>query len=217
MPDTKKYDLDFRPKGYWGPQELEMFIGARVKGELRRQQAISDLKENHADEDIIAESLREEHRSAVGVVHPWLMGGEYLPDLHEGEVEICRTVLKSVTMDVTSVRAGHDDNKIVYRVVDEYGDYEYGLKYKTSSQPLTMGQLIENIDTCTLKDRDTGEENDYGGGGLIRPSLFQQFEFGEEPEKISDFVTIHSAFYPHLEDYYENQKLIWIKGYFSET
>ncbi len=101
--------------------------------------------------------------------------------------------------------------------MDEYDDYEYGLKYETSSQPLTMGQVIENLDTCTQNYGDTGEENDYGGGGLIRPWLFQQFEHGEEPEEISDFVTVHSVFYPHLEDYYENQKLIWIKGYFSET
>ena len=50
MPDTKKYDLDYRPKSYWGPQQVETVVGARVKGELRRRQAISDLKENHADD-----------------------------------------------------------------------------------------------------------------------------------------------------------------------
>ena len=28
MPDPKKFNLDYRPRNYWGPQEVEMPVGA---------------------------------------------------------------------------------------------------------------------------------------------------------------------------------------------
>jgi hypothetical protein len=43
-------------------------------------------------------------RQATGAIHPWLMGGEYLPDRQDNEVEIARITIAFTTRDVTCVR-----------------------------------------------------------------------------------------------------------------
>jgi hypothetical protein len=48
------------------------------------------------------------------------MGGEYLPDYEQGEVEIARLVLASTTQDVYSVRARWVGSVLRYHIVDEY-------------------------------------------------------------------------------------------------
>ena len=200
MPDTKQYDLYFRPKSYWGPQEVDTIIGARVKGELRRRQAISDLKENHADEDIIAESLTEEHRSAVGAVHPWLMGGEYLPDSKQNEVEIARVVMESTTMDVISIRARRTKYRIIYKIVDEYPEdesYEYYLTKKTSKQPLTLGELIKLMDNAV-------------DDGLVGNGRNWHYEDGDLAEEVYNFETASSAYYLQLSEWYDEANKEWL-------
>ena len=70
------------------------------------------------------------------------MGGEYLPDQEDGEVEIARIEIDSTTADVTSVYASLTDTEIHYRVVDEYGgDTLPGPSEMGSSLPLTLGEL----------------------------------------------------------------------------
>src|SRR5262249_4767409 len=70
---------------------------------------------------ILAESVTEAERVALGQHHPALMGGEYLPGYQDEEVEIARVSLQSTTGDVISIRARRDRGAIRYRVVDEYG------------------------------------------------------------------------------------------------
>jgi hypothetical protein len=96
-------------------------------------------------------------------------------------------------------------------VVDEYGESDYVLKFQKLDTPLTMGQLVENIDHCVEIHKDSGAVNDYGGGGLVKPWVYQQFESGDSLEEAADFVSVYSAFYPELEGYYEHQKPIWFK------
>ena len=104
-----------------------------------------------------------------------------------------------------------EDGVINYRVVDEYSENDYVLKFQKSDTPLTMGQLVENIDQSVEIHKDSGNPNDYGGGGLVKPWVYQQFEFGDSLEDAVDFVTVHSVFYPDLERYYEHQKPIWFR------
>ena len=99
MPNRKKFNLDYRPHGYWGPQEVGTYIGARIKGELRRQAAVAEADAGYRDPIIAAESLPDDHRSAAGAIHPCFMGGEYLPDFLPDEVEIARVTMQSTTMD----------------------------------------------------------------------------------------------------------------------
>ena len=47
------------------------------------------------------------------------MGGEYLPPLRKGEVEIARISLESTTDDQISIRARRGRERIRCRVVDE--------------------------------------------------------------------------------------------------
>jgi len=77
-------------------------------------------------------------------MHPRYMGGEYLPDQEEGEVEIARIEIASTTGDVTSVYARRDGIEILYRIVDEYeGDTLSGHTERTSTEPLTLGELAD--------------------------------------------------------------------------
>ena len=206
MPDPKNYNFDYRPKSYWGPQEVKRYIGARVKGELRRLQAISDLKENHADPEIISEKLTEENRAAAGAVHPWLMGGEYLPDLKPNEVEIARVVMQSTTMDVISIRARRTKRRILYRIVDEYDDEfigEYHLNRKSSLRPLTFGELIKLMD-------------DGIDGGLVGHGRDLFYGEGTPANEIYDFETASSAYYRELSEWYGAVNEEWLHEKQSE-
>src|SRR5882724_6852578 len=57
------------------------------------------------DQGLLVDCLSNEDRSGLGKIHPSFMGGEYLPDYAEGELEIARIELESTTTDVISIRA----------------------------------------------------------------------------------------------------------------
>ena len=204
MPDAKDFDLDFRPETYWPDfDDYHAIAAARVKGALRRQAASQLADEGLYDPVICAESLPEEHRIAIGRVHPMFMGGEYLPDLLPDEVEIARATLNSTTTDVISVRARPTRHRIIYRIVDEYYEeelFEYHLIQKTSIRPLTMRQLIALIDNAQ-------EE-----GGLSSCARHYNFECEGCAEELYDFATITSDFYPALEAWYDLSNQEWLEA-----
>ncbi len=70
-------------------------------------------------EFLAKEKLSEGERAAIGRIRPTLMGGEYLPDMTDDEVEIARIDIRSTTHDVTSVYARREDGQIHYRVVND--------------------------------------------------------------------------------------------------
>ena len=202
MPNPKNYDLDYRPKSYWGPQELETHFGARAKGELRRQTGLGLLGEGVVDQGILQPSLDDKERAAAGAIHPWFMGGEYLPDFLRSEVEIARVTMKSTTMDVISVRARPLSHRISYRIVDEYrdiwGDGHYVMRPKTTKTPLALKQLIAAIDAADLV---TGpREINYDGG--CAGSL----------EEIYDFCTVSSAYYPQIGPWFDCANKDWLEA-----
>src|SRR6202049_4952696 len=77
-----------------------------VAAETRRQ-LVRELVEagRPIPDGLDAAVLDEEMRQAWGRVHPSHMGGEFLPPVRNGEVEIARISLASVTADQISVRA----------------------------------------------------------------------------------------------------------------
>ena len=117
-------------------------------------------------------------------------------------------VLKSTTMDVTSLRVRKQKYRFAYRIVDEYSN-KFVLKQKTSTRPLSMGKVIRVLDTCQMIFYETGEEWDYTG--LVKPQIEYMKEYDYDKEESVDFVTVESTFYPELEDYYEKQKDIWFE------
>jgi hypothetical protein len=84
-----------------------------------------------------ASSLPEPLKSMLSGRHPRARGGEDLPDLAQGEVEIARmTLANSVHGEVTSLRAtpGTTRGKILFRMVDEYQtDIELPISIATAS------------------------------------------------------------------------------------
>jgi hypothetical protein len=207
MPNS--FDFNFRPVSYFHNLNLEEKLESKIKGQIRGQLVSKNIHDGFVPPQLLNSEISDPLRMAQGALHPWMMGGEYLPSLLENEVEICRVVLKSTTMDVFSLRAQQHSELLKYRVVDEYGEADYLLPITESKTPLSMEDLIKNLNLCKEIHRDTGEENTYGGGGLVRSWVFQQFEFGDSEQEASNFVTVHSAFYKEIEDYYEEQKLIW--------
>lgn len=207
MPEPKDYDMDYRPKSYWYDDENDSRLSITVKGELRRQAAKELASEGIIDPVISVESLTEPQRNAAGAVHPWFMGGEYLPDLGSREVEIARVTLKSTTMDVISIRARRLKHRIAYRIVDEYwdeGPSGYHLIQKTSVRPLTLRRLIELIDNA--------QEN----GGLSGNARQSNYESTDDAEGLYDFATITSDFYHELEDWYDQSNQEWLDARLDE-
>lgn len=143
-------DLDFRPASYFWPLGLETHLLSRIKGEERKTalQALIDSGRVEEIPDFFGKSaLTEAERRAIGRIHPMFMGGEYLPDMGNQEVEIVRMAINSTTFDVTSVYARRGKSRIYYRVVDEYGgDTLSGPSTRSSIKPLNLGQLVEFFD-----------------------------------------------------------------------
>jgi hypothetical protein len=110
------------------------------------------------------------------------MGGEYLPDMAEDEVEIARIEIRSTTSDVTSVYARRDADRIRYRVVDEYeGDTLSGDNERDSDQPLTLGEL----------------EEFFLGAWSLEDCL--EMNFGTDTERMLGFFRGRSEFYPDFD------------------
>ncbi len=144
---SQTIDLDFRPRTYFGPHPLEQHLLSKVKGAVLRDRLKALFAEGRHDEvlSLLEDGgISERDRKALEAMHPMFMGGNYLPDTADGEVEVARIRIASTTFDVTSVYARRDGNVIRYRVVDEYGgDTLEGPAEMESSQPLSLGELAD--------------------------------------------------------------------------
>jgi len=206
------FDLTYRPE-YWRPSDPISEIIANVKGEARRQMILDVLEGRHrltppgADlpDEMLADTLSNEDRTAWGRFHPHFMGGEYLPNYSRGEIEIARVVLASATTDVVSVRARRGRNlRIHFRVVDEY-ETAFAFYPKSAKAPLTLAGMIDLLDSIRQEDDEPGHEyiawNRDGNYG---------FDPGD-PAKWAHFVTVKSPFYRLLEPFYRWRNDQWLE------
>ena len=153
------------------------------------------------------EELTCEERSAWGSVGPWCLGGEFLPAMQEGEVEIARISLASTTSDQISVRARQVDGAIHYRIVGEYEEEEsmrYELPFQQSDQPLTLGELIDLIDGACHPEP-------YCPGGILTSNWTSMNDMGYEASEIIGFLSLSSPFYPQLDDCYQALGERWVE------
>jgi len=121
---SSEIDLNYRPDTYFRPQKLERYLLSKVKGAVLRKnlQALFDAGRHAEVRSLLTdEGISLADRKALESFHPMFMGGNYLPDTEDGEVEIARISIQSTTYDVTCVYARPVDGVIHYRVVDEYG------------------------------------------------------------------------------------------------
>lgn len=187
----KEIDLQFRPANYFGHLSGTDFVLTNIHGALRRaavNEALSSNQLGSVPDEMLQTTLNPELRSALGSIHPAFMGGEFLPDQSEGEIEIARVTLDSVTSDVTSVYVNYSDGLYHYRVVDEYeGERLSGPDTMTSQQPLTLGELITFFDTAWP----------------LMDVLEMNYE-GDLDGKLG-FFAAESAFYPDLDRLYRQR------------
>lgn len=176
---------DYRPASYFGAYDVETRLLTQVKGEWRRKLLLDALEAGEIDEvppSLLSPGLDDDLRRAVGGLHPGFMGGEYLPTAKGTEVEIARIRVASTMSDVTSVYARRKGKRIAYRVVDEYeGDTLSNQATRTSTQPLTMGELLDFF----LRAWDLYE--------------ILQLNYENDLESMLCFFGAESAFYPCLD------------------
>ncbi len=208
MRSEQQFDLDFRPETYWPwlPTEAQML--ARIKGSVRRATAATVLKTGGPaalDPSLFEESLSEEERIAVGGLHPALMGGEYLPNSRREEVEIARIELASTLCDVISIRARRRGRRIAYTVVDEY-ETVFSFRPATSTQPLTLRQLIRSIEKIEVIDQPEAAWPETADiiAGLRNNALDWDLD---DP---ASFVTVSSEIYHELGPHYDQETQEWL-------
>ncbi len=204
--ELKKFDMEFRPPSYWGPRSLTAHLLSSIKGEERRK-FVKAFIEKHGEDNLpdislTKNKLTDNERNLIGRLHPRYMGGEYLPDTNDDEVEIARLTMLSVTQDTISFRAKRRKNKIIYSIVDEY-DTIFEHSIKTRKKPLSFKELLKFINEA------------WGSGYSDYPSVYggaRQFNYEEngEPEDHWDFETIDSSYYNQLYEWYNIQNLIWL-------
>ena len=213
-------DLLYRPASYWDHADPVSAIVAGIRGQNRREMARDFLAGRapdwlgEIDAGLLEDVLDEETRDALGASHPSWMGGEYLPDLLPGEVEIARVVLASVLQDVISIRARRrrGGRRILYRVVDEYGEPgEPGWTCRPASsvQPLATGQVIDLIETARCPRFDVGD--------APLTEMFRDFQEGSDPRDLVGFVTVESVFYPGLAGHFERRAEEWLERRLREV
>jgi len=140
-------DLEYKPKTYFSPQPLVTYLVDQVKNAAIRERLyvllsegrIEEIKQLLGDGEITSNSIR--HLEAI---HPMFMGGNYLPNMDEGEVEIARIEIASTTNDVTCLFAKMENGKIKLRVVDEYGgDTLNNPTEVVIDEPMTLNEMTE--------------------------------------------------------------------------
>lgn len=184
-------DLAFRPAARLFPMSAERLLLSKVKGTWRREVlalAVEEDRLNEVDPFFTSTALSNEERRARSAVHPIFMGGEYLPDFEEGEIEVARLDLRSVTADTISIRLKATRSGFKYRIVDEYMDeYDNGLLQSPttiqSDTPLCLGDLGRFVVHATrLVD-------------IVDPERF------DSEDEAQDFVFASSEFYPDFAAY----------------
>jgi hypothetical protein len=193
--------LESRPTSYFATDDPQLHIIASIKGADRkalakRMAAEGRLKELPAL--IMDPALEDRVRNYTGSIHPSLMGGEYLPDLVQDEVEIARITIESTTQDVTCVYASRVEGKIACRVVDEYD-----------------GQTLSDDTTClTVAPLTLRELIDFflGGWDLIGVLDMNFADYGYPTNDIHGFFRGSSEFYPDFDLHVRQRVADWLHG-----
>jgi hypothetical protein len=204
----RRLRLDFSPSTYWPESSGALVALAKVKGTARRAALLRSLVEGSPKppDALLAPSVTDDVRAQLGALHPAILGGEYLRNLEQDEVEIARLDLASVRADVIAVLARREGAEISYRVVDEY-ETSYICAPERSREPLTLGDLVGLLDQTVYPDAHLSAS----AYGLVEGLWEFHLRAGNEaPEHAAKFVSVSSAFYPALSEYYAARAVEWI-------
>lgn len=201
-------DYGYRPSSYWEDETPAQAILKNVKGDFRREEIRKALAKGELEEipqEILRDTISDNLRKATGRIHPRFMGGEYLPDYREDEVEIARISLASTTNDIISIRARRGRTGLIrYSIADEYnGDFTYALSRKTSRQPLTLRQLVSFLENSSQNEVP---------GDLITGYNDLNNEWLDDRDSLRHFTRISSEFYPQLSAHCEHAFDDWVEA-----
>jgi len=216
MPDPEPFDFGDQPRSYWVFKDGKPKTLARVKSEMRRERADAFMGQALGDEAreswlLMKPNLSVDECRPMALMHPSCLGGEFLPDLAGGEVEIVWRVLASVTQDVISIRARRRGGRIHDSVRDEYeteGYFQYRFAPKTPRAPLSMRKLVRLLDSIQQGER----YQDFPEVSLAVPGLpaytcwlhgLNVFDGGGDLDGHRYFVRVTSGFSPELEAWYK--------------
>lgn len=199
-------DRSWRPESYWSNERMDEQRLGRIKGTVRRQMVDNALRQGEPvlEEPIADQSLEPNDLRSWGRVHPAFMGGEYLPDLAQEEVEIARIELESVTADVISLRARQESGQIHYRLVDEY-DTQFTVHPEHTDVPLTLREVIAMLETAASNDYVPDDDTTF-----IDAMRNHQLD-AMEPREAVKFISVSSRVYSGLKSYFDAQAKQWEK------
>ncbi len=191
-PSVRPLDLRYRPTRYFGPRRLEAHLLAQIQNARVKEQIQAAYDAGHLEEarDLLQTAVRSpEIMHALESVHPSFLGGNYLPPLEAGEVEIARLTLESVTRDVKVAYAKQVNRRIRIRVVDEYDADYITAAPRVVARPLTLGHFaryfVETIHLYDILEMNFVTYREPGGGDPLESALA--------------FFTAQSDFYPNLD------------------
>ena len=211
-PPTVAVDLGFSPDTYWPTSPTREQLLARIKGQIRRNVARHIIEEKGLiglTSLLGRPSLTEAELDQWGKDQPEVMGGEYLPDLGNEEVEIARISVGAVLSDQVSVRARQENGRIKYAVVDEF-ETEFTPAFSESLVPLSLSELITFID-------NTRRPKERFKGGLVQSYWNQILKEGGGLMQAARYARVESAYYPQLSAAYEQIAADWIEAQASEV
>jgi hypothetical protein len=198
LPQIPGIDLAYRPASYFWALDANLLLPSGIAGEARRKLFRARIEAGVTVHDgLEVELLDEAMKMAWGRIHPSHMGGEYLPPLRKGEVEIARISLASVTADQISVRARRVRERIRYRIVDEYS-FKYVCRPASSDAPLSLRELIALMESAS------------DAGSIIFPILAMNSRDSMQAE-LETFITVTSDFYVDIEPYYRALTDAWLE------
>lgn len=147
------------------PSSPEESVLRGIKGNFRREfvgRAIDEEGLDSIPDAWKAHDISEVLKNMLQGQHPQARGGEDLPDLEEGEVEIARlTLANSVHGEVTSLRARQGNSgEILFRMVDEYGE-EINLPRESAEDALTDDEVIAMFRDSDPSQTETGCEIEF--------------------------------------------------------
>ena len=201
LPQVAGFDLEYRPQNYFWAADAGVPLPSGIAGEARRRLVRTLVRSGAPIPDgLDAAVLDDETRQIWGRIHPSNMGGEYLPPLRKGEVEIARISLESVTADQISIRARRIGHRIGYCVVDEYPDASTYVCHPASSvSPLSLEELVALMEAA------------HEGGSIIFPILATNVRDASTATEFATFITVTSDFYADLGLYYRVLIAAWLE------
>ncbi len=196
FPPIDGFDLNAGPEWLDDPERIRR---SRILGNLRQEADQETLPPYLA-----SESLPREFKNLLSLtVGPAARGGEDLPTLSEGQIELVRfQYTETIHQEAWSFRATEGRERIRYTIEDEY-ELDVSLALRSTRAWPSLGKLIWMLDHS-----DVGAAEGLYFGDL---SLRLESEV-EAPGELKNFIRVSSFFYPAVGEWYDAAFEAWCQA-----